>query len=91
MPPAVQACDKLGTIRRVVIADDVMTTSATLDALCQCPKQHVWRGAGRFVVSDQSKPETGPICNGTSSQGWLQRAFAARETAAAAATGMSQN
>ncbi|MGA0446597.1 MAG: ComF family protein, partial [Pseudohongiellaceae bacterium] len=36
----VQACAKLGTIRRVAVVDDVMTTGATVDALAQSLKAH---------------------------------------------------
>ncbi len=36
----VQACAKLGTIKRVAIVDDVMTSGATVDALTQSLKEH---------------------------------------------------
>ena len=35
----VQACAKLGTIKRVAIVDDFMTTGATVDALAQSLKE----------------------------------------------------
>ena len=55
-----QACDKLGAIRRVAIADDVMNTSATLDALCQCLKTAYmnWRGSMRGIWLEQTKNGT---------------------------------
>jgi ComF family protein len=36
----VQACAKLGTIKRMAIVDDVITTGATVDALAQSRKEH---------------------------------------------------
>lgn len=35
-----QACAKLGTIKRVAIVDDVMTPGATVDALAQSLEEH---------------------------------------------------
>lgn len=57
-PYTVQACAKFGTITRIAIVDDVMSTGATVDALAQSLKEHgVWHKSMCGVWPEQA-------CNG---------------------------